>query len=658
MRGRGVVSSRGGRGGRGGRSHGGAVAAHGSTRASRNGTNEDENPENDDNFTDGAGPCLEARVQQSSKAAKDSKRDRGAKLTSKTAPSQPVAQAPPVVHPVLTGAWTKKLNVVNVTATLKPVETIATPASVPTSATESKRAEKSATPATPATETEPAAATSTPKDSQLASPKKEVQQETKKSKKTQKSSTREADEEVVVVEKSEVLNVVDKIATPNASPKNTAEKKKTQSVETIVESSASKIAVGWGSLDVSTSTVDEWSSSAPADATESNETWVRGSPVLSPPASKRNGPTLKSPVADAKANVVPESPKDSDVPCSSGSASTSPRPYLKMGKWDSAATPNLSLQFGSFSLSGMDSLEPTSPHGWASTTTTTTTSSSNNGDKTVTKSTTNQSAWGTTAASPKKTLSPPRNEQPRVQEGSGTKATASAPPGLSVDSGRMTPPTGQSPRYAPSAPSPASLPKPDEVKRGTPTRVQGGPFQTQGGAPAQTNKMNIGYGTGLYQASYGQYSMDLCRTAAASTPGQLAATSGTPKSVSARGSAQVATQSPTRSQHPVTQMQQIPLQQQSQQHQQQQIQQHAQQKQVQQQQNQQQQGQQPQQSQTQQQTAAQLHQQSLAGMQQGYHYAPPPPPGMALPYNPYNYTGYYQGYGYYQNPQVRMYRLF
>ncbi|POM70921.1 Myosin-like protein [Phytophthora palmivora] len=330
-----------------------------------------------------------------------------------------------------------------------------------------------------------------------------------------------------------------------------------------------------------------------------------------------------------------------------------------MGKWDNAATPNLSLQFGSFSLNGMDSLEPSSPVGWASTTTSTTTTSSNNSGKTVTKSTTTQSAWGTTtkAASPKKTLSPDRSEQQRVQEGTATKSTTSVPPGLSVDSGRVTPTTGQSPRYAPSAPSPASLPKPDEVKRGTPSRAQGGPFQAQGGAASQANKMNIGYGTGLYQASYGQYSMDLGRPAATSTPSQLpAAGSGTPKSAGARGGAvtQVSAQSPSRGQQPVAQMQQIPLQQQAQQQQQQQqvAQQQTQQKQVQQQQT-----QQPQQNQQNQgqQTAAQLHQQAQAGMQQGYHYAPPPPPGMALPYNPYNYAGYYQGYGYYQNPQFAQY---
>ncbi|RLN91842.1 hypothetical protein BBJ28_00019858 [Nothophytophthora sp. Chile5] len=193
-----------------------------------------------------------------------------------------------------------------------------------------------------------------------------------------------------------------------------------------------------------------------------------------------------------------------------------------MGKWDSAASTNLSLQFGSFSLNGVEHVEATSPRGWASTTTTTTTTSSTNGGKTVTKATTTQSAWANSAkaASPKKTatLSPGRaldSEQRHTLEGAAAavvaKTTTSAPPGLSVDSGRVTPTSAQSPRYTPSAPSPASLPKPDEVKRGTPTRAQGGPFQAQGGAAAQSSKMNIGYGSdfggakpsGLYQASYG-----------------------------------------------------------------------------------------------------------------------------------------------------------
>lgn len=647
-----MASARGGRGGRGGRGRGGAVVSTGSTRVPRNGENEEESPENDSNSTDSSTPSNDTRVQ-SSKTAKDSKRDRGAKTTAKTTTTQPAAQVPPVVYPVLTGAWTKKLNVTSVTSTPNPVESAPTPAPAPTSAPTAtpKTVEN---PTTAATETEAAVATDALKS---VSPKKKTQQE-KKSKKTQKSSTTKAVEEAIaVVEKTETVKVVEKVASPKASPKKTVEKK-TKTVDTTVETTSSNIAAGWGSLDVSTSTMTEWSSSASAATTEPKKVstpnaWGRGSPVLSPPASKQAA-TPKSPVADARPTVVPGSPKDIDAPRSSGSASTSPRPYLKMGKWDSAATPNLSLQFGSFSLNGVESLEPSSEVGWGSTTTTTMTSNSSTGGKTVTKTTTTQSAWGATpkASSPKKTLSPDRNEQPqRAQEASAMKVTTSAPPGLSVDSGRVTPTTGQSPRYAPSAPSPASLPKPDEVKRGTPTRAQGGPFQAQGSAATQTNKMNIGYGTGLYQASYGQYSMDLGRPAATSTPGQLPAGSGTPKSTGARGgaAAQVVTQSPSRGPQPVAQMQQIPLQQQAQQ---QQAQQQTQQKQVQQQT---QQPQQNQQNQSQQQTAAQMHQQAQAGMQQGYHYAPPPPPGMALPYNPYNYAGYYQGYGYYQNPQFAQY---
>ncbi|CAH0476737.1 unnamed protein product [Peronospora belbahrii] len=596
MRGRGTTSLRGGRGGRGGRGHSGSVVATSSTRANRGGDKEEDRPENDDAIFDDAGPSNKSRIQQSSKVAKDLKRDRGAKsTTTKTTTSQPVVQAPPVVHPVLTGAWTKKLN---------------------------RSLSRRGVPVTPATENDATTVISTSEDSQSVSPKKKSQQERKKkSKETQKFSTRET---VGVVEKIEIVEATEKKASPHASPKNTTQKKKTKTAEPIVERSASKGSAGWGNLDVSSSSIDTWSSTAPADAIEPTKVstpnvWARDSPVLSPPASKRNTSPPKSPIVDARTINAPESPRDIDVTRSSGSAS-SPRPYLKMGKWDSAATPNLSLQFGSFSLSGMDSLEPASPCGWASAVTTTAASNSNSGGQGVAKSTSTQSAWGTTTASPKKTLSPGRDERQCVQEESVSKATASAPPGLSVDSGRETPTTVQSPPYAPSAPSPASLPKPGEVKRGTPTRVQGGPFQAQSGAAAQ--KMNIGYGTGLYQSSYGQYSIDLGRAAATPTPSQLVAGSGTPKSAGARGGvgAQVASQSPLRSQQPVTQMQQIPLQQQSQQ-----------------------------------QGIRSSSKHNRNSSNKSYHYAPPPPPGMAMPYNPYNYAGYYQGYGYYQNPQFAQY---
>ncbi|KAG7399472.1 hypothetical protein PHYBOEH_008844 [Phytophthora boehmeriae] len=624
------------------------------TRGNRNGENEEDNTENENDSTDGSNPASDARVQQSSRTSKDtssSKRDRGAKSTKAT---PPVAETPPVVHPVLTGAWVKKPNLAGVISKPKPVEPVPAP----------KPVEKPAEKPTVSTDAEVDSVSATSEAPKSASPKKKMQQD-KKSKKTQKSSDNAPAEDVV--EKTEAAKSVDKIVSPKASPKKTVEKKKTTTKETTVDTSTSNIAAGWGTLDVSTSTIGEWSASTPSATTEPKKAstpnaWGRGSPVLSTPKTNESA-VPKSPIADAKPTIVPGSPKDIDVPRSSGSDSTSPRPYLKMGKWDTGAANNLSLQFGSFSLNGMDQMEATSPRGWASTTTTTSTTNSNSG-KTVTKSTTTQSAWGNTAkaSSPKKAaLSPDRTSDPAA---ASTKTTSSAPPGLSVDSGRATPTTGQSPRYAPSAPSPASLPKPDEVKRSTPTRAQGTAFQAQGGASAQANKMNIGYGTGLYQASYGQYSMDLGRSAASSTPGQQLPTgSGTPKSAGARGNAPaaVAAQSPSRTQQPVAQMQQIPLQQQAQQQQQQQVQQQAQQKQVQQAQQQQtqqqQQSQQNQQNQSQQQTAAQMQQQGQAGMQQGYphHYAPPPPPGMALPYNPYNYGGYYQNYPYYQNPQFPQY---
>ncbi|CEG39006.1 uncharacterized protein PHALS_09071 [Plasmopara halstedii] len=645
IRGRGSVLSRGGRGGRG---RGGAVVATGSTRGLRTDENEEESPENDTNSSNSI------YDSQSSKTSKYSKSERGNKTTIK-ATTQSAAQVPPVVYPVLTGAWTKKLNVSKATIMSKPVEYNSTTTSAPEAATKALEKVIISAPETDGAVVKVAA-------EKAPSPKKKAQHETNK--KTQIFSSSNVAEETTPADES--LNAMEKVSSSKASPKKSLEKE-VKSVETSVEATSSNIATGWGALDAASATMNKWSASVPVASTDSTKvstssTWARGSPTLSPPASKLVTPTPKSPVAETRPTVMPGSPKDIEAPRSTGSASTSPRPYLKMGKWDSAATPNLSLQFGSFSLNGVESYEPSSPVSWSSTTKTTATTTSNKGVKSITKSTTTQSGWGA-STTPQKSLSPDHGDEPEhSQENTVAKTTASAPPGLSVDSGRETPTASQSPRYAPSAPSPASLPKPDEVKRNTPTRAQGSSFQTQGGASTQTNKMNIGYGTGLYQASYGTYSMDLGRSSANSTPSQLSA-GGTPKTTSVRGGAvsQVAVQSPSLGQQP--QMQQVSLQQQSQQqhqqHQQQpqqQGQQQTQQKLVQQQQSHQiQQIQQIQQNPAQQQPAAQMHQQAQVGMQQGYHYAPPPPPGMALPYNPYNYPGYYQGYGYYQNPQFTQY---
>lgn len=436
------------------------------------------------------------------------------------------------------------------------------------------------------------------------------------------------------------------------APKAASPKK----VEKKIESPS--LSSGWGSLDVTTSGIGEWATAATETKTTPNA-WARGSPLLTPTAVS----TVES--VSALPTVVPGSPKDIQIPRPERSAvasATSPKQYLKLGKWESAATTNLSLQFGSFSLNGVES---TSPRGWSATTTTTTTTTSGNGNKTVSKTET-QSAWSKTASPEKKTpLSPARKLESDASARKGP--TTSAPPGLSVESGRVTPKSSQSPRtFAPSAPSPASLPKPDDVKRSTPTRAQGH-FQSQ--TTTQTaSKIGSGSGfsgefgsksSGLYQASYNQYSMDLGGRASSSTAGvtiaqsQVASSASTPKNTgNARNSGAVGSaQSPS---HAAQQSAQLQFQQSQQSQAPQQTQTQAQQQQTQQKQH----GQQSQSQSQSQQSHAQSQQQQQGVPQhhpQGYHphYAPPPPPGMALPYNPYNYASYYQGYGYYQNPQVR-----
>lgn len=592
-RGRGSFASRGGRGG--GRGRGGRGGIPRSESREQNGDSPEE-PTEDSDAADGV---------QSSETLPESDTTASKKSGPKSTKPAQTAVAPPPVGPILTGAWTKKPNLAGLVAKPKPIEPAATPKPVVEKPT-------------------PAPAAKSP------SPKKKVEQ---------KSPQKTRPSEPVVNEPAEKI----------VSPKKVAETK----VEKKIESPRLS---GWGSLDVSTSGIGEWPSSTTTESKTSTtpNAWARGSPLLTPVAV-----AASSESASALPTVVPGSPKDIQIPRaearSAVSSSTSPKQYLKMGKWDSAATTNLSLQFGSFSLNGVEHTESTSPRGWSSTTTTTTTST--NGSKTVSKTET-QSAWSKVASPKEKTaLSPPRKLEPEA--GARKGPTTSAPPGLSVDSGRVTPKSSQSPRtFAPSAPSPASLPKPDDVKRNTPTRGQGH-FQSQSATQGQTaSKIGSGSGyatefgsksSGLYQASYNQYAMDLgSRATASATAGniaqsQVASSSSTPKNAGGRnaGSSGVgavgSTQSPS---HGAQQSAQLQFQQSQQQGQQQPSKQHGQQSQ--QQQNQQAHGQ------SQQQSVPQHH-------PQGYHphYAPPPPPGMALPYNPYNYASYYQGYGYYQNPQVR-----
>lgn len=628
-RGRGGSRGRGmARGGRSGRGRG--RGPPGSGRGNRvNGENAgEETTEKDANGAveqDGASPP----EHEKSNRNRGHTREGGSKKPKQTEP----VVAPPVVNPVLTGAWTKKPNLGGIGEKPKPA-----PKPVPKPVQESpKPVVKPASPKKTAEEVNAPAPQSPRK-----SPKKE------------------------------------KTVSPRKSP---SPKK-----ETVVENAA--IGSGWGSLDVSGSSIGEWGSSTEPKKSASTNAWSRGSPIISSAASN----DTKSPIP----TVVPGSPKDIQVPRpdsrSGGSASSSPKQYLRMGKWEAAATTNLSLQFGSFSLNGVEHVESTSPRGWG-------TASTPSGSKSTAQPSESGSAWGT-QTSPKKTvpLSPsrPLNDADQVsvqsqigsQIGSdagrkGAATSSAAPPGLSVEAGGVTPKANQSPRnYAPTAPSPASLPKPDDVKRSTPTRGQGH-FQSQQASQGQGQaKLNIGSSSsyasdfskssGLYQSAYGQYSMDLVgRNNGAPNQSNIQANAGTPKGSGSRnvpsGSAIASgsTQSPShgaQQSQAAGQLQQLQMQMQQPP---QQSAQQAQQPQQAQQKQQPQQGQSAQQPQTQAQAGQtpgsqqppQNHPQYHLPGPQGYHphYAPPPPPGMAMPYNPYNYAGYYQGYGYYQNPQYPQY---
>ncbi|TYZ61410.1 hypothetical protein PybrP1_002960 [[Pythium] brassicae (nom. inval.)] len=518
-RARGASSSRGGRGGGRGRGGRGGVP-RGERAAEQDGESPDESG---DSKNEAGEPALEATPESEGIVAK--------KPSVKQPPAKPAptAVAPPPVGPILTGAWTKKPNLTGL-------------------------APKPKAPAAPVV------APPAPKPKPVEAPAAVVKSPSPKKAAEQKSPQKTRPSEPVASEPAPKIVSPKKVET------------KTESTPAPAPAPAPSLASGWGSLDVSTAGIGEWpSSTTDAAAATTPSAWARGSPLLTATAVS----TVVESVSGLP-TVVPGSPKDIQVPRSESrsvvSSSTSPKQYLKMGKWESAATTNLSLQFGSFSLGGVEHVESTSPRGWSSTTTTTTTATTS-GDKTVSKTET-QSAWSKVASPKEKApLSPAR--KPEIDASARKGVTTSAPPGLSVDSGRVTPKSSPSPRtFAPSAPSPASLPKPDDVKRSTPSRGQG-PFQTQPGSQSQgSSKIGSGYSAefgaksgGLYQASYNQYSMDLgTRATGSSTAGSIAQTQGY---------------------HP--------------------------------------------------------------------HYAPPPPPGMALPYNPYNYASYYQGYGYYQNPQYAQY---
>jgi hypothetical protein len=555
-RGRGGFASRGGRGG--GRGRGGRGAQPPSRGATKGDIEESKSAEKDEASAKPVGDKTESQSREKP-VRKEGKNGPPSYKGPKPTPSN---IAPPAPSPILTGAWAKKPNLSGMLDKPKP-----------------KPAEPIA--AKPKTQDQPATAV----PATLSSPKEKAEKASEPDKKEAEAKPKPAAE---------------KPKSPVATPAAVKSPKPDKAPEP-----KAAIPSAWGSLDVSTASIGEWPSKSKEMSTSTTPNgWARGSPILTPVSTKEP--------AAAVPTVVPGSPKDIQV--SRSESASSPKQYLKMGKWDSSES--LSLQFGSFSLNGKESSEAASPSGWNTTSSSSKPAAKNEG----------QSAWGTQSVSPKKTET--KEPESRKAPASGT----SAPPGLTADSGRISPKSTQSPRgFSPAAPSPANLPKPDETKRSTPTRSQGH-FPTQA-APQQqpSSKLNLGSTGGYGAGFYGQYGIN---NSIGNTGNISQGTSNTPKS---QGRQNAATQSPSHGpQQGQAQLQQLQMSQQQQQKpQQQQV--------------------QPQQSQQ-----PQGQQQPLPQPQpgpQGYHphYAPPPPPGMAMPYNPYNYASYYQGYGYYQNPQYPQY---
>ncbi|KDO34418.1 hypothetical protein SPRG_19144 [Saprolegnia parasitica CBS 223.65] len=344
--------------------------------------------------------------------------------------------------------------------------------------------------------------------------------------------------------------------------------------------------------------------------TTTTNAWARPAPIETPKSPLPSPKKEKVATPKAMTPVRQSSPTHS-LTFGSPSPKSSPiRNKFSMGRWETVAETELSLQFGSFSLEAIDT--------------------------TPAATSVASATWGTPSnKTTANAWSPKKHESPK------TKASV-PPPGMDA---QVSPRKAASPRkqYTPAAPSPASLPKPDDVKRQVP-KYTGANTQA---APASPNMASPSFdlkGSNLYPANpsaYNQYSVGIAgRNQGAiggnSTPiskmqPQLNARSATTPNTTgtatgpvaaAPAAAAPATTNPAPTANPAAQ----------QQHQQQ-----------------------PQHMQHQQPPYQQPP--MLPGQSYHPHFAPPPPPGMAMPYNPYNYGNYYpqQGYGYYQSPQYPQY---
>ncbi|RHY41698.1 hypothetical protein DYB34_008010 [Aphanomyces astaci] len=572
--------SRGGRGGRGG-GRGQSAAPDNSQRHEQQ-VDTEHAADNDDE--------LVAPTPSHDKPQPKQKQQQHHQTTHKHVDSNSAPVAP---APVLVGAWAKKPNILN---QAKPVTSpkkatshtshVAKPQSPKKQATTPKwdvskdtKLEDTAPPAsTPSTTAWPATVASS-SDSKQKWPRSPKQNE---------------DNDHPPAEPTQRVEPADTIASWGAS---------LESSKAPPPSTASTVAAA------------DWDAAPPA--------WTRTSPILTP--SLQYPPSSPS---GAVFSPKTQSPKQAKTGSSSPTNEARQNKF-SMGRWGDVAAPELSLQFGSFSMD-------------------------------IDTTTSSASTWAnpppaTAGWSPKKA-----HEQPTPVK--SPRASSAPPPGL-TDSPKASPRKFQNP--TPNAPSPAALPKPNERQQGpassraTTTTHQTAPYPAATTSATAKPAATAAFSSPLYQShpsTYNQYSVGISGRSSQPPSATTPTTQQQPTTPSSGNHVQGAigkqhgnhrnngqTNNPiaggstggmnqgnsnTQGTVPPTNPQQA-----------------------------------AQPSPNANQGGGHQNPPHLAPYQQlphAYHpqYPPPPPPGMAMPYNPYNYNPQYYphqpGYphGYYQNPQL------
>lgn len=352
------------------------------------------------------------------------------------------------------------------------------------------------------------------------------------------------------------------------------------------------------------------SSVTKSPAQKADNAWKHGSPLV------QSSPVAQKTVIEPVVTKTPEpamtkkSPRQVAVkspgPAFDNSGAVSPKQYLKLGKWDSAANDSVSLQFGSFSLNGDADASPAATPAAAPTE-----NSSNWG----VRSTNVGSGWNSSKDSnaanaqvPEKTMinenvSAGSKTPQNITPSSGSNASAfSPPPGLADVKGNKASLAAQQPlQQAPAAQNQQTTPQNQQPEQQRYNNRGGNRSRNNSGRGNKSsnsntaNDLNASYGYPQQQGAlppppYHPYggAMDFGSNPAPGTTGPQQTTN-TETSTSSEST-------PASSTNP---------------------------------------------------SGPQMYPQQYGGV------PPPPPPGMA-PYNPYNYGNYYQqnAYGYpYQQPQ-------